>query len=285
MKKTSKAGRLNPELLEREMKWRKWFPKEMTIRPDGMSEAEIAQAVEAFRAFAEDVLILKVPGRRIPFRLRDAQLETVADIIGANITEEVHNHHNFAWKETHNGEEYVVVRKGATPAFPGQKGFVGSNMEDVSVIIEGVDSEESKEGFYSTMHGAGRVMSRTQAAGKSRRKNIYACGSRDCEGFMPYRDLKQDERKPVCPDCGSNTNKMKRTIEISKGEVDFEEVKKRVTGKNIVLRGAGADESKEVYKDLQDVIKDHEGTIKVLETLQPVIVCMAGANEFDPYKD
>jgi hypothetical protein len=54
----------------------------MTIRPDGMSEAEIAQAVEAFRAFAEDVLILKVPGRRIPFRLRDAQLETVADIIG-----------------------------------------------------------------------------------------------------------------------------------------------------------------------------------------------------------
>jgi tRNA-splicing ligase RtcB len=78
---------------------------------------------------------------------------------------------------------------------------------------------------------------------------------------------------------------MKRTIEISKGEVDFEEVKKRVTGKNIVLRGAGADESKEVYKDLQDVIKDHEGTIKVLETLQPVIVCMAGANEFDPYKD
>ena len=33
---------------------------------------------------------------------------------------EVHNHHNFAWKEEHNGHEVVVVRKGATPSAPGQ---------------------------------------------------------------------------------------------------------------------------------------------------------------------
>ena len=64
------------------MQWRTWFPKDVTIRPDGMSEAEVAAAVEAFRRFAEDVLVLKVPGKRIPFRLREAQLETVADIIG-----------------------------------------------------------------------------------------------------------------------------------------------------------------------------------------------------------
>jgi tRNA-splicing ligase RtcB len=38
-----------------------------------------------------------------------------------------------------------VVRKGATPAFPGQRGFVGGSMGDDAVIIEGVDSE--KQGF------------------------------------------------------------------------------------------------------------------------------------------
>lgn len=97
---------------------------------------------------------------------RDWVCKTVADILGGEIVEEIHNHHNFAWKETHNGEEYWVVRKGATPAFPGQLGFVGSSMGDNSVILKGVDSDKSKSAFYSTMHGAGRIMSRTQAAGK-----------------------------------------------------------------------------------------------------------------------
>src|SRR6266404_5314701 len=64
----------------------------------------------------------------------------VRTILGAQIVEEIHNHHNFAWREKHNGEEFWVVRKGATPAFPGQKGFVGGSMGDNAVIIEGVDS-------------------------------------------------------------------------------------------------------------------------------------------------
>jgi len=58
------------------------------------------------------------------------------------------------------------VRKGATPAFPGQKGFVGGSMGDNAVILEGVESEQSAASLYSTVHGAGRVMSRTAAAGK-----------------------------------------------------------------------------------------------------------------------
>ena len=43
-------------------------------------------------------------------------------------------------------------------------------MGDRSVILEGVDSKESKKALYSTVHGAGRVMSRTRAAGKTRFK-------------------------------------------------------------------------------------------------------------------
>src|SRR6266496_4585940 len=94
----------------------------------------------------------------------------VRGILGANIVEEVHNHHNFAWREKHNGEEFWVVRKGATPAFPGQKGFVGGSMGDNSVILEGVDSPDAALSLNSTVHGAGRVMSRTAARGKINRK-------------------------------------------------------------------------------------------------------------------
>ena len=105
---------------------------------------------------------------RYAYAGRDAVVARVAEILGAEVVERVHNHHNFAWKETHDGREYWVCRKGATPAMPGQRGFVGGSMGDDAVIVEGVESEASKALFYSTVHGAGRVMSRTAATGRSR---------------------------------------------------------------------------------------------------------------------
>jgi len=53
---------------------------------------------------------------------REWVARSVVDLLGGREIELVHNHHNFAWKEKHDGRELVVVRKGATPAFPGQKG-------------------------------------------------------------------------------------------------------------------------------------------------------------------
>jgi tRNA-splicing ligase RtcB len=94
---------------------------------------------------------------------REWVVEKVRGILGAGITEMVHNHHNYAWRERHGDRDYWVVRKGATPAFPGQKGFVGGSMGDNAVILEGVDSKRSAESLYSTVHGAGRLFSRTQA--------------------------------------------------------------------------------------------------------------------------
>lgn len=91
----------------------------------------------------------------------------VVGILGGKEVELVHNHHNFAWRETHGGEELVVVRKGATPAFPGQRGFVGGSMGDVSVILEGAgETGDGARALFSTVHGAGRVMGRMQAKGK-----------------------------------------------------------------------------------------------------------------------
>ena len=68
----------------------------------------------------------------------------VLEILGAEAVHEVHNHHNFAWREEHFGRTYWVVRKGCTPARPGQEGFVGGSMGDDSVILEGVESAETR---------------------------------------------------------------------------------------------------------------------------------------------
>ena len=97
---------------------------------------------------------------------RDWVCDHVAKILGAGILDSVHNHHNYAWRERHNDTNLWVVRKGATPAFPGQKGFVGGSMGEVSVILEGVENEDARHSLYSTVHGAGRVMGRLEAKGK-----------------------------------------------------------------------------------------------------------------------
>lgn len=106
---------------------------------------------------------------RYAYAGRDYVCNKVAEILRGNILEEVHNHHNFAWKEHHKGKDLWVVRKGATPAFPGQKGFVGGSMGDISVILEGKQSKLCEQALFSTIHGAGRVMGRMQAKGKYKR--------------------------------------------------------------------------------------------------------------------
>lgn len=192
---------------------------------------------------------------------RDWVCSKTAEIIGANIIEEIHNHHNFAWEEEHNGETYWVVRKGATPAFPGQRGFIGGSMGDNAVIVEGVDSDKSKESFYSTVHGAGRVMSRTMAVGKKKK-------------------VTTTRTKP-----DGTEYEFKEWQLVSKGLVDMGEVRKQIAEKGIILKGAGGDEAPQVYKKLPEVLAYHEGTIKILHTLSPLIVCMAGEDTFDPFKD
>jgi tRNA-splicing ligase RtcB len=113
---------------------------------------------------------------------------TLADAFDSVIIEEVHNNHNFAWKEEHDGRELVVVRKGATPAFPGQRGFVGGSMGDISVILEGIDSKKSREALYSTIHGAGRLMSRTEAKGSYRGRDLSQSAIKP---YMIYNRLEE----------------------------------------------------------------------------------------------
>ena len=114
----------------------------------------------------------------------------------ARATYEVHNHHNFAWIEDHVGTDSWVVRKGCTPAFPGQKGFVGGTMGEPSVILRGAESDAARDLLYSTVHGAGRVMSRTQAAGKDGHARESA-GVRDCDFWVRWNHSSDPRQR--CP--------------------------------------------------------------------------------------
>lgn len=212
----------------------------------------------------------------------------IVEILGAHEMRMVHNHHNFAWREEHGGEHYIVVRKGATPAFPGQEGFVGGSMGDQSVILRGVESEESRDALYSTVHGAGRVMSRTEAAGKTKVRKIWGCGQRDCAGELPFGEtpLGPGGANPRCPICGSKTMRKTRNEVVREGKVTPAMMHDWVVrDRGVILRGGGLDESPHAYRRLPDVLEAQGATIRVEHVLTPLIVCMAGADVVDPYKD
>ncbi|NLG62665.1 MAG: RtcB family protein [Candidatus Cloacimonetes bacterium] len=223
---------------------------------DRGSETEILLPLDA--PLGHDYWHLMELAGRYAYVGREWVARKVVDLIGGTEQELVHNHHNFAWRETHEIDgvptEVIVVRKGATPAFPGQKGFIGGSMADDAVIVRGaVPTDESdellalqKEALFSTVHGAGRVMSRTAAAGRRNRR----------------------------------TGRV-----ISEGRVTPEMMESRLRKKGVVLRGGGLDESPQVYRRLRDVLDAQGPTIEVLHTLHPLIVVMAGPDVRDPYRD
>jgi tRNA-splicing ligase RtcB len=170
---------------------------------------------------------------RYSYAGREWVIERVRKIIGGSVTDMVHNHHNYAWRENHDGRDLWVVRKGATPAFPGQRGFVGGSMGDDAVIIEGIESPEAKASLYSTVHGAGRLFGRKEAKRRFTRAQM--------DTWLQQR--------------------------------------------GVTLVGADLDESPMAYRRLPEVLGHHSGSVRVLHTLRPFAVAMAGEGEFDPFKD
>jgi tRNA-splicing ligase RtcB len=210
--------------------------------PDSMDAAP--DVIPIGSALGDDYLAAMELAGRYAYAGREWVVGRVLRILGARALETVHNHHNFAWWEQHRGERWLVTRKGATPAFPGQRGFVGGSMGDDAVILEGVDGPASRAAFYSTVHGAGRVMGRMQAKGK-------------WKGGTCLRP----------------------------GLIDWPAAVAAVRAQGVELRGAGADEAPGCYKRLPEVLAAHAGTVRVLHTLRPIGVAMAGKDTFDPYKD
>ena len=84
----------------------------------------------------------------------------IAAHLGRSVLLDLENHHNFAWKEIHDGEEVIVHRKGATPAGQGVLGIIPGTMATPGYVVRGLGNPDA---LHSAAHGAVRVMSRTQA--------------------------------------------------------------------------------------------------------------------------
>jgi tRNA-splicing ligase RtcB (3'-phosphate/5'-hydroxy nucleic acid ligase) len=103
----------------------------------------------------------------------------MARALGVNVLLDIENHHNFAWKEEHFGEQVVVHRKGATPAGQGAIGIIPGSMATPAFVVRGLGEPES---LNSASHGAGRKMSRTEAKRRFRQQ--------DLDGFLAERGVK-----------------------------------------------------------------------------------------------
>lgn len=84
----------------------------------------------------------------------------IAKQLGRKPLQMVENHHNFAWKEMQEGKEWIVHRKGATPAGTDVLGIIPGSMTANGYIVKGKGVAEA---LHSASHGAGRKMSRRKA--------------------------------------------------------------------------------------------------------------------------
>jgi tRNA-splicing ligase RtcB len=186
---------------------------------------------------------------------RDLVIDQILEILDRpTVAESVHCHHNFAWVE----DGLFVVRKGATP-LTNEPAFIGGSMGDISVVVRGTGEEIGALG--SAPHGAGRLISRTKAAGK-------------------WKKVTETRTRPD----GSTHTFKRRVRDKSTALIDFDKVKSELSSRGITVLGAGADEAPAVYKDLASVLAQHPN-IYVEHTLRPIGVVMAGEDVFDPYKD
>jgi tRNA-splicing ligase RtcB len=141
-----------------------------------------------------------------------------------------------------------VVRKGATPAFPGQLGFVGATMGEPAVILEGVESPASKAALYSTVHGAGRRCRAPRPPARWARE--WKCGVRECPALGHPPRLPGRRTLPRAPE-GEDAQ---APGPIKPGRIDFATVQQELAAKGIELRGGAADEAPAAYKRLDEVL-------------------------------
>ena len=115
--------------------------------------------------------------------------------LGAEVLLDIENHHNFAWKERHLGQELIVHRKGATPAGKAAIGIIPGTMATPGYVVRGKGNAKS---LNSAAHGAGRRMSRTAAKKRFNwtdtkaflaKRNVTLLSAGLDEAPMAYKDI------------------------------------------------------------------------------------------------
>lgn len=121
----------------------------------------------------------------------------IGKLLGSKAVAKIENHHNFAWKETVNGKECIVHRKGATPASNGELGIIPGSMTAPGFIVRGLGNDDS---LNSASHGAGRLHSRRKCKEKFTKSDVKQqlkihdvtlIGGGVDEAPMAYKDIKK----------------------------------------------------------------------------------------------
>jgi tRNA-splicing ligase RtcB len=125
--------------------------------------AYIPEGSEHFRDYIDAVAWAQDFARLNREVMMARTLQAIRDVLKISFeahVEAVNCHHNYISKEHHYGKDVWVTRKGAVSAKKGEMGIIPGSMGAKSFIVRGLGNEES---FCSCSHGAGRVMSRTEA--------------------------------------------------------------------------------------------------------------------------
>jgi tRNA-splicing ligase RtcB len=148
----------------------------------------------------------------------------VARLLKCTVLLDIENHHNFAWRERHFGEDVIVHRKGATPAGEGVLGIIPGSMATPGYVVRGRGATAS---LNSASHGAGRRMSRTAT------RNSFT----------------------------------------------WNEAKKLLAARDVVLISAGLDEVPMGYKDIERVMAAQRDLVAIIARFDPKLVKMAPEGE------
>ncbi len=144
------------ELAKQDM--RKWFvnlpDEDLAYFPEGTEHFD--DYVEAV-GWAQDYAALN--RRMMMTNVIAAMRRVITKPFEAEL-EAINCHHNYVTRENHFGQNVLVTRKGAVRAAKGVMGIIPGSMGAKSYLVRGLGNAES---FDSCSHGAGRVMSRTEA--------------------------------------------------------------------------------------------------------------------------
>jgi len=153
------------EQAKKEMK--RWF-----INLPDMNLAYLSEGSEYFDSYVKAVLWAQeyaLINRQLMMHLAARAIQQTKLLPKFELTEEAVNcHHNYIAKERHFHADVWITRKGAIRARQKDLGVILGSMATPSYIIRGRGNPES---FCTASHGAGRVMSRTEARNRFNTKD------------------------------------------------------------------------------------------------------------------
>lgn len=158
----SGSRNIGKEVAERHINKAQGIMKQLYISLEDKDLAYFAQGTTEYQNYLSDVMWCQ----EYAFKNRQAMFDNTFAVIKkvfpqlAVVGEVTSCHHNYISLENHYGKNVIVTRKGAIRAREGDLGIIPGSMGTKSFIVKGLGNKES---FCSCSHGAGRVMSRSEA--------------------------------------------------------------------------------------------------------------------------